>query len=147
MNYIEAIKKLTSPKIFKIDLSLDRMYKALEKLGNPQDRLKYIHVAGTNGKGSTCAMLASILQEAGYKVGLYSSPHIFEYTERIKINGVEISQQEFADLIQEVLALNINLTEFEILTLVMFLYFYRKNVEIVVLETLINSLRVDNEIR
>lgn len=135
MNYIDAIEKLTSPKIFKIDLSLDRMYSALDKLGNPQDSLKYIHVAGTNGKGSTCAMLASILQEAGYKVGLYTSPHIFEYTERIKINGIEIEKQDFADLIEEVLNLEINLTEFEILTLVMFLYFSRKNVEIVVLET------------
>ena len=83
MNYNDAIEKLTSPKIFKIDLSLDRMYSALDKLGNPQDSLKYIHVAGTNGKGSTSAMLASILQEAEYKVGLYTSPHIFEYTERI----------------------------------------------------------------
>lgn len=135
MNYNDAIEKLTSPKIFKIDLSLDRMYSALDKLGNPQDSLKYIHVAGTNGKGSTCAMLASILQEAGYKVGLYTSPHIFEYTERIKINGIEIEKQDFADLIEEVLDLEINLTEFEILTLVMFLYFSRKNVEIVILET------------
>ena len=135
MNYNDAIEKLTSPKIFKIDLSLDRMYSALKKLGNPQDNLKYIHVAGTNGKGSTCAMLASILQEAGYKVGLYTSPHIFEYTERIKINGTEIEKQDFANLIGEVLDLEINLTEFEILTLVMFLYFSRKNVEIVVLET------------
>ena len=135
MNYNDAIEKLTSPKIFKIDLSLDRMYSALDKLGNPQDSLKYIHVAGTNGKGSTCAMLASILQEAGYKVGLYTSPHIFEYTERIKINGIEIEKQDFADIIEEVLNLEINLTEFEILTLVMFLYFSRKNVEIVILET------------
>lgn len=135
MNYNDAIEKLTSPKIFKIDLSLDRMYSALDKLGNPQDKLKYIHVAGTNGKGSTCAMLASILQEAGYKVGLYTSPHIFEYTERIKINGTEIEKQDFANLIEEILKLEINLTEFEILTLVMFLYFSRKNVEIVVLET------------
>ena len=135
MNYNDAIEKLTSPKIFKIDLSLDRMYFALKKLGNPQDKLKYIHVAGTNGKGSICAMLASILQEAGYKVGLYTSPHIFEYTERIKINGIEIEKQDFADLIEEVLNLEINLTEFEILTLVMFLYFSRKNVEIVILET------------
>ena len=123
MNYDEAIKKLTSDKIFKIDLTLDRMYSALEKLDNPQDCLKYIHVAGTNGKGSTCAMLASILQEAGYKVGLYTSPHIFEYTERIKINGIEIPKQEFADLLENVLNLDINLTEFEILTLIMFLYF------------------------
>ena len=86
MNYENAIKKLTSTDVFHIDLSLDRISKALEILGNPQDKLKCIHVAGTNGKGSTCAMLESILREAGYKTGLYTSPHIKDYTERIKIN-------------------------------------------------------------
>ena len=82
MNYTKAIAKLTSSGMFYIDLGLDRVKLALEKLGNPQDSLKCIHVAGTNGKGSTCAIIASILQEAGYRVGLYTSPHIFEYTER-----------------------------------------------------------------
>lgn len=135
MNYQEAIEKLTSSGTFYIDLSLDRIKSALEKLGNPQDFLKYIHVAGTNGKGSTCAMLDSILREAGYKVGLYTSPHIFEYTERIKINGQEISQQDFANLFEEVISTKIHLTEFEILTAIMFLYFKRNNVEIVILET------------
>lgn len=61
-------------------------------LGNPQDRLKCIHVAGTNGKGSTSHMLASVLQESGYKVGLYTSPHLKDFRERIKINGEEISE-------------------------------------------------------
>lgn len=135
MKYQKTLEKLTSSKMFYVDLSLDRIKTVLEKLGNPQDSLKYIHVAGTNGKGSTCAMLASILQEAGYKVGLYTSPHIFEYTERIKINGQEISQQDFANLFEEVNALGIHLTEFETLTAIMFLYFQHKNVEIVILET------------
>ena len=67
-----------------------------EHFGHPHRKFRTIHVGGTNGKGSTCAMLDSILREAGYKVGLYTSPHIFEYTERIKINGQEISKEDFA---------------------------------------------------
>ncbi len=135
MNYIDTIEKLTSSGMFYVDLELDRIKSALEKLGNPQDSLKCIHVAGTNGKGSTCAMLDSILREAGYKTGLYTSPHIFDYTERIKINGNEISKEDFATLFEEVHSLGIHLTEFETLTAMMFLYFQRNNVEIVVLET------------
>ena len=102
MDYNQAIEKLTSKGMFYVDLSLDRIRLALEKLGNPQDKLKYIHVAGTNGKGSTCAMLDSILREAGYKTGLYTSPHIINYTERIKINGEEISRDEFACFFEKV---------------------------------------------
>ena len=135
MNYQEAIEKLTSSGMFYIDLGLERIESVLEKLGNPQDSLRCIHVAGTNGKGSTCAMLASILQEAGYKVGLYTSPHIYEYTERIKINGQEISKEDFANLFEEVNSIGVHLTEFETLTVMMFLYYQRKNVEVVVLET------------
>ena len=135
MNYNESLLKLTSNGMFYIDLGLDRIKSVLEKFGNPQDYLKYIHVAGTNGKGSTCSMLASILEEAGYKVGLYTSPHIYEYTERIKINGQEISKEDFADLFEEVSLTGERLTEFEILTAMMFLYFQRNNVEVVVLET------------
>lgn len=139
MTYKLAIEKLTSRGMFYIDLGLDRISKVLNELGNPQDKLKFIHVAGTNGKGSTCAILDSILKEAGYKVGLYTSPHIYEYTERIKINDIEISQDDFSELFEEVQnkanELNIHLTEFEVLTAMMFLYFYRNNVEIVILET------------
>ena len=135
MNYNEALEKLSSSGMFYIDLSLDRIKSALEILGNPQKTLEYIHVAGTNGKGSTCAMLESILREAGYKTGLYTSPHIIDYTERIKINGVEISKEDFANLFEEVLNTKVHLTEFEILTAIMFLYFARNNVEIVILET------------
>ena len=135
MNFKKVIEKLNSKNVFYVDLSLDRIKLALEKLGNPQDSLKYIHVAGTNGKGSTCAMLDSILQEAGYKVGLYTSPHIFSYTERIKINGKNISEEEFVRIFEEIETLEVQLTEFEILTLIMFIYFSRNTVDIVVLET------------
>lgn len=133
--YEKVLEKLTSKGMFYIDLGLDRISKALEQLGNPQDKLKFIHVAGTNGKGSVCSILNSILIEAGYKVGLYTSPHIYEYTERIKINNQEISKDDFVSLFEEITNLNIHLTEFEILTVMMFLYFERKNVEIVILET------------
>ena len=85
MNYEDSIKLITSKGMFYVDLGLDRISAALKKLGNPQDDLKYIHVAGTNGKGSVCTILDSILREAGYKTGLYTSPHIWEYTERIRI--------------------------------------------------------------
>ena len=135
MNYTEAIEKLTSRGMFYIELGLNRIQKALETLGNPQDDLQYIHVAGTNGKGSVCTMLESILREAGYKTGLYTSPHIYDYTERIKIDGINISKEVFASLFEEVNKLDVHLTEFEILTVIMFLYFKRNNVDIVILET------------
>ena len=135
MDYNNAITKLGSRGMFYIELGLDRIQKALNILGNPQDDLKYIHVAGTNGKGSVCTMLESILRNAGYKTGLYTSPHIFEYTERIKINGIDIPKEDFAELFDEVSKINIHLTEFEVLTVMMFLYFKRNNVDIVILET------------
>ena len=135
MNYNEAVKLLTTQGKFRIELGLDRISRALERLGNPQDKLQYIHVAGTNGKGSVCAIISTILQEAGMKVGLYTSPHIFEYTERIMISGVEITKFDFAFYIDKITKIieDINLTEFEILTVVMFKYFADKNVDIVVL--------------
>lgn len=135
MNYTEAINQITSKGKFYIDLGLDRISKALELLGNPQDDLKYIHVAGTNGKGSVCAMLDSILREAGYKTGLYTSPHIYNYTERIKISGEEISQDDFSRLFEKIEETKIHLTEFETLTIIAFLYFKEQNAEIVILET------------
>ena len=138
-NYDDAIKILTSSGKFRIELGLDRISKILDILKNPQDKLKCIHVAGTNGKGSTCAIIASILKESGRNVGLYTSPHIFSYTERIKINDKEISKNEFAKYVIEITNLaeknSIYLTEFEILTAVMFKYFYDKGVDVAVVET------------
>ena len=135
MEFDDAIKLLTSNDNFYIDLSLDRIKHALELLNNPQDSLKCIHVAGTNGKGSVCAMLESILREAGYKSGLYTSPHIWEYTERIKVSGIDISKEKFAEYTEKICTLGVHLTEFEILTVIAFLYFRDENVDIVVLET------------
>ncbi len=135
MNYDEAINLITSKSNFYIDLSLDRITAVLEKLDNPEKNLKYIHVAGTNGKGSVCTMLDSVLREAGYRTGLYTSPHIWEYTERIKVDGVEISREDFAKYAEKIVNLGIHLTEFEILTVIMFLYFRDKKVDIAILET------------
>lgn len=137
--YNDAAKLLTSVGKFHISLGLDRMFKIMDLLGNPQDKLNCIHVAGTNGKGSVCAILSSILTCAGQKVGLYTSPHIFKYTERIQICGKPITDDDFVKYVFEISDLadknNIDLTEFEVLTAVMFKYFYDNDVDVVVLET------------
>lgn len=137
--YQDTVNLLTSVGKFHISLGLERMVKILDLLGNPQDKLDCIHVAGTNGKGSVCAIISTVLAYAGKKVGLYTSPHIFKYTERIQINGEQISDDDFAKYVFEISNLadknNIDLTEFEILTAVMFKYFYDNGVEVVVLET------------
>lgn len=139
MNYQESVKLLTSQGKFHINLGLERMQKLATLFGNPQENLKIIHVAGTNGKGSTCAMIAKALEDNGYKTGLFTSPHIKKYTERIKINFKDISDEDFAkyiELIEDVSEKNnIALTEFEILTMLCFLYFKDNNVDYVVLET------------
>lgn len=147
--YQDTVELLTSVGKFHISLGLERMVKILDLLGNPQDELNCIHVAGTNGKGSVCAIVSTILAHSGKKVGLYTSPHIFKYTERIKLGCpisrtgarelVEISDEDFAKYVFEISDLadknDIDLTEFEILTAVMFKYFADNDVEVVVLET------------
>ena len=139
LSYQDAVSLLTSVGKFRISLGLERMTKILELLDNPQNNLDCIHVAGTNGKGSVCAILSSILTSAGKKVGLYTSPHLFRYTERIQISGEQISDEDFANYVFKISELadknNIDLTEFEILTAVMFKYFADNGVSIVVLET------------
>lgn len=135
MKYNEAIKLLQSQSKFCINLGLERISSALEKTGNPQKKMKIIHIAGTNGKGSVASILANILKCAGRKTGLYTSPHLVEYTERIKINGVEISKEDFARYTSKVCEIANNLTEFEILTAIAFKYFADNEVEIAVLET------------
>lgn len=138
-SYNRAISILTSQGKFHINLGLERISKILELLGNPQENLKIIHVAGTNGKGSTCAMLASVLTQSGYKIGLYTSPHLIDYTERIKINGQDISKEDFSQIIFQIIELaetnSIHITEFEILTALAFVYFNNQKVDFVILET------------
>jgi len=139
MNYKESIRLLTSKDIQKINPGLDRISKILEIIGNPQNKLRIIHTAGTNGKGSVCAVLANILKHSGYKTGLYTSPHLLDYTERIQINGSQISKEDFARLLQEIYHISkingIYLTEFEMLTACAFKYFADCRIDFAVIET------------
>ena len=139
MNYNEAVEILTSQAKFQIKLGLERVQKILKLLDNPQENLKIIHIAGTNGKGSVASTLAKILEYSGAKTGLYTSPHLIKYTERIKINSNDISEDNFALYIEEVCNVadknNIDLTEFEILTVCAYKYFSDKKVDYAVIET------------
>ncbi len=139
MNYDQVIKLLTSQGKFQINLSLERIEAVTKLLGNPQDKFKIIHIAGTNGKGSVCAIIVNILKHGGYKTGLYTSPHLVNYTERIRINGNEISKADFSKYISGICTVaeknNIDLTEFEILTAAAFKYFADNNIDYAVIET------------
>lgn len=108
-----------------------------EALNNPQCGFKSIHIAGTNGKGSVSHMLASILQEAGYKTGLYTSPHLYDFRERIRIDGKMISKDEVVDFTNRILPLidQINPSFFEVTVALAFDYFARQKVDIAVIET------------
>ena len=137
--YNKIVELLTSKEKFHINLGLERVQSVLDLVGNPESKLKCIQVAGTNGKGSVCAIINSVLVEGGYKVGLFTSPHIFRYNERIKISNQEIPTDILFDYLVELDNISqkneILLTEFELLTVVMFKYFADNNVDIVVLET------------
>ena len=117
------------------NLSLDRITALLKKLGNPHTKIKTIHVAGTTGKGSACAMLASILRAAGYKTGLYTSPHLRVLNERIQIDGKMISNAELEKLLKKIKKEYTNQTHFEVLTAAALLYFAEQKVDIAVIET------------
>ena len=135
---MSGYRYLSSLEKFGINLGLERITCLLEQLKNPHEQFKSIHIAGTNGKGSTAAMMASILKEAGYKVGLYTSPHLFDYTERIKINGQDISWQDFQEGLRVVKKvaqiMKDQPTIFEVLTAVAFRYFAQKKVDYAVVE-------------
>src|SRR3954471_835698 len=121
------------------NFDLDRMRLLLKKLGNPQDHFRTVHVAGTKGKGSTCAMISSMLQANGYKVGLYTSPHLVDIRERMAINGDMIPQSDFARLVRLVEPIVMRMkpmpTYFDVLTAVAFKYYADHKAEIVVVET------------
>lgn len=134
MNYTQAMQYLKSREQFGIKLGLEGITELLAKLGNPQDKLKVIHVAGSNGKGSTCAMIASVLKEAGYHVGLYISPHLIRFTERISINGMEISKEDVSKYLSRIKPLVKEQTYFEIVTALAFLYFAEHQPDYVILE-------------
>ena len=133
MNYTEARAYVDSTERFGIKPGLERITKMLTYVGNPQDKLKFVHVAGTNGKGSTCTMLASVLTGAGYRTGLFTSPYVIDFRERFMVDGEMISEEEFAELMTRVRTVNdlleksgCSLTQFELITAVAFLWFAQK---------------------
>ncbi|KAA0129884.1 bifunctional folylpolyglutamate synthase/dihydrofolate synthase [Chryseobacterium sp. SN22] len=115
---------------------LDNIKRLCDFFGNPQEKIKCIHIGGTNGKGSSSNMLASILQEAGYKVGLYNSPHLIDFTERIKVNGTNCDKEFVLACIQKLKNLpeDILPSFFEFTTIMAFEYFYRQDVDIAIIE-------------
>lgn len=142
MNFDESIKFLRDLTTFGFNFGLGRIEELLNRLDSPHLKLKVIHVGGTNGKGSTATMIASILQAAGFKVGIFTSPHLHSYCERYKINGAEISQERIAELLTRMRPLLVNMvgggfehpTEFEVSTALGFLYFWEEEVDFLVLE-------------
>lgn len=142
MTYEQAVEKIHSLLTFGSRPGLDRMKIFLERLGNPQNKLKYIHIAGTNGKGSICAMLSSVLVEAGYKTGLFISPYITDFRERIQINNQMISKEALTDAVEKTFPIieqlrddGIVITEFEYVNALQFYIHANEKCDIVVLET------------
>ncbi len=137
MNIDVALEKIYSLKQFHIKLGLENITNLLNHIGNPQKELKTFNIAGSNGKGSTCSFISSILQEHGFKVGLYTSPHFVRFNERIRINGLEINDDEIIDFLEK----NKNYVDkekptfFEITTALAFQHFYKNKVDYAVIET------------
>ena len=138
----DPVAYINQPRWQKVSLGLDRTRLLLGLIGNPQDQLRFVHVAGTNGKGSTCSFIASILQAAGYRTGLFTSPYLITFEERIRVNGANIPAHDLRDatLVVRQAALQIQRqlgehpTEFELMTAVALLHFARSACQIVVLE-------------
>lgn len=142
MDYREVTDFINKAKKFGSRLDLTRISKLCALLGNPQDKCKFVHVAGTNGKGSVSVSLSHILMEAGLKIGLYTSPFLYEFNERIQIDGTPISDSDLKRMMEQVKAAteemllegNEHPTEFELITALAYLYFAEQNCDIVVLE-------------
>jgi dihydrofolate synthase / folylpolyglutamate synthase len=138
ISYEECLQTIYKLGRFGIKLELDTIYDILERIGKPQNNFKTIHIAGTNGKGSTAAYIAAILQEAGFKTGLYTSPHLVRFNERIIVNGREITNDRVVDAYEAVNAADTGkrkATYFEIATAMAFYDFAREQVEWAVIET------------
>lgn len=141
MTYEEALEKISSLLQFGTRPGLERIEKLLALLGNPQDKLKFVHVAGTNGKGTTCALISSVLRKSKYKTGLFTSPYVSDFCERMQINGEVIPHAELAELVEatfplvEQMAQNGEIiTEFEFITAIAMQWFAQKHCDVVVLE-------------
>jgi len=138
MNYKESLEYISSVSWKGSRPGLERITRLMKLLGNPQDQLKFIHIGGTNGKGSTAAFLSNILRRAGYKTGLFISPFIERFNERMQINNECISDEELAQITTFVKPYSDSMedapTEFELITAIAFIYFINNNCDIVVLE-------------
>ena len=138
MDYSQTLQYIHSVSGHFCKPGLERITALCDALGHPERDLRFIHVAGTNGKGSFCAMTESILRAAGYQTGLYTSPYIKEFNERMRVNGQSISNEELIELTAQVRpiadAMEDKPTEFELITAIAFLYFKRHNCDVVVLE-------------
>jgi len=136
-SYRETLDYLYSLQLFGIKLGLENIRKLLERIGNPQRRLRIVHIAGTNGKGSTAAALANIFSAAGIRAGLYTSPHLHSFTERVRVDTRQISEAEVVSLTEELRphAEQLRTTFFEFITALALLHFQRSKAEWVILET------------
>lgn len=141
MNYKDSVKYIHSLLKFGMNLGLRRISALLNELGNPQEKLEFVHVAGTNGKGTTSTMLSSILCAAGKKTGLFTSPYVFDFCERIQINNKNIPHDDLSLVVEKVKnacdrlsAKGTEPTEFEAITAAAMLYFYEQKCDAVVLE-------------
>ena len=141
MNYEEAVAYIHSLLAFGIKPGLERITALLSSLGNPQEKLSFVHVAGTNGKGSTSTMMSEILKAAGKKTGLFTSPYVYSFCERMQINNENIPKQRLAEIVERVKAAIADLakqdlqpTEFEAITAAAMLYFAEEHCDVVVLE-------------
>lgn len=138
MTYEEALEYIHGISTTFCKPGLDRINELCEKLGHPERDMKFVHVAGTNGKGSFCSMLDSVLRSAGYKVGLYTSPYIMQFGERMRVNGENIAPEVLAEITAEVKpiadAMDDKPTEFEIITAIALEYYRRAGVDVVILE-------------
>jgi dihydrofolate synthase/folylpolyglutamate synthase len=138
VNYAEALKYLEGVSWLGIKPGLERIEELLARLGNPERRCRYVHVAGTNGKGSTSAMLAAMLTAAGHRTGLYTSPHLLRVTERMRIDGAEMPPEGLAEAVTALAVaaegMSEKCTEFELMTAAAFWWFAHSGCEYVVLE-------------
>lgn len=140
MNYRSALERIFNSLAPRgIKLGLDNALWLNKKLNHPEDTFLSIHVAGTNGKGSVCNKIAAALQHAGYRTGLYTSPHLMTFRERIRVNGEMIQESELCEIMEEIFQISetggLSPTFFELTTALAFHYFRKKNVEIAVIET------------
>lgn len=141
MNYTQSVDYIHSLLKFGIKPGLERIKAMLDMIGNPEKDMKFIHIAGTNGKGTTSTMLSDILIDAGYKTGLFTSPYVFDFCERIRMNGKNIENDDLAEIVTEIKQAadkladkGIELTEFETITAAALLYFKREKCDYAVME-------------